>query len=112
MAVPLMTRPGPGRAAAAPGHHDHHEERTMDQDRILAAQRAIDRARTGGQVTQLDPYGCGCTECLTGESVPLNQATDEQVLAMILGEIGNATGHELPEFTVRGDGQVIRPVRW
>jgi hypothetical protein len=83
----------------------------MDQDRILAAQRAIERARTIGQVTQIDPYGCGCTECLTGEYVPLEQATDEQVVAMILGEIRNATGHQLPEFTVRDDGQIIRPVR-
>jgi len=35
--------------------------------------------------------------------------TIAQVLAMLLGEIANATGHQLAEFTVYDDGQMIRP---
>ncbi|GAB3251811.1 hypothetical protein [Kineosporia babensis] len=35
----------------------------------------------------IDPRGCGCTECITGEYVPLNQATDEQIRLMLAGEI-------------------------
>jgi hypothetical protein len=42
--------------------------------------------------TQIDPYGCGCTECLTGEYVPLNRATAEQVFALLAGDISDATG--------------------
>lgn len=48
----------------------------------------------------IDPPGCGCTECLTGEYVPLDMATDEDVELMFLGVIGNNTGYvwaEKPE---------------
>lgn len=41
----------------------------------------------------LDPPGCGCTECLTGEYVPLDRATDEQFRLMITGKITNNTGY-------------------
>jgi hypothetical protein len=40
----------------------------------------------------VDPPGCGCTECLTGEYVPLEQATDAQVAALLTGSVGNNTG--------------------
>jgi hypothetical protein len=40
----------------------------------------------------IDPWNCGCTECLTGEYVPLRRATGEQVAALLRGEIGNNTG--------------------
>jgi hypothetical protein len=39
----------------------------------------------------IDPAGCGCTECLTGEYVPLDQATDAQLAAMLRGEIRDNT---------------------
>lgn len=42
----------------------------------------------------IDPPNCGCTECLTGLYVPLDQATDEQLEMMRLGKINNNTGHE------------------
>lgn len=35
----------------------------------------------------IDPSGCGCTECLTGEYVPLDSATNEQIRLMLAGEI-------------------------
>ena len=44
------------------------------------------------RVVQIDPVGCGCTECIVGEYVPLDQATDEQVAAMLRGELSDATG--------------------
>jgi DNA-binding PadR family transcriptional regulator len=39
----------------------------------------------------IDPYGCGCTECITGEYVPLERATDAQLAAMLRGEIRDNT---------------------
>lgn len=36
-----------------------------------------------------DPYDCGCTECQTGEYVPLRNATPEQVLSCARGELGD-----------------------
>lgn len=41
----------------------------------------------------IDPPGCGCTECLTGEYVPLDQATDDQLRLMLQGKIKNNTGY-------------------
>lgn len=41
----------------------------------------------------IDPPGCGCTECLTGEYVPLDQATDDQLQAMLQGKVANNTGY-------------------
>lgn len=39
----------------------------------------------------IDPYGCACTECLTGQYVPLEQATDAQLASMLRGEIYDNT---------------------
>lgn len=39
----------------------------------------------------VDPPGCGCTECLTGEYIPLDQATEEQVRALAKGKLANHT---------------------
>ncbi len=33
---------------------------------------------------QVDPFGCGCTECVTGLSVPLHEATAEDISNMIV----------------------------
>ena len=49
------------------------------------------------KVIQIDPVGCGCTECLTGLYVPLNRATRKQVLKMLRGKLRNATGES---FTI------------
>jgi DNA-binding PadR family transcriptional regulator len=48
----------------------------------------------------IDPYGCGCTECLTGEYVPLERATDAQLAAMLRGEIRDNTNTGELEITV------------
>lgn len=49
---------------------------------------------------QIDPPGCGCTECLTGLYVPLDRATDEQVRALLTGAMPNATGEDFTLTTV------------
>jgi hypothetical protein len=42
----------------------------------------------------IDPPGCGCTKCVTGEYVPLEEASDELLHLMLLGKIKNNTGME------------------
>lgn len=44
--------------------------------------------------TAIDPPGCGCTECITGMYVPLDQATPRMIVAMCLGWISNHTSQE------------------
>jgi hypothetical protein len=39
----------------------------------------------------IDPFDCGCTECLTGEYVPLRYATAVQILAMMTGHLRDHT---------------------
>lgn len=39
----------------------------------------------------IDPIGCGCTECGTGEYVPLNLASDAQLRAMFAGRVADNT---------------------
>jgi hypothetical protein len=43
------------------------------------------------QPVAIDPPHCGCTECLTGEYVPLELATHEQVVLMLMGKIRDNT---------------------
>lgn len=49
---------------------------------------------------RIDPAGCGCTDCLTGYSVPLDQATDQDLLRLVRGEAANATGETVRSRTV------------
>jgi hypothetical protein len=43
----------------------------------------------------IDPPGCGCTDCLTGDAVPLDRATGEQVAALLTHQIHDRTGTTL-----------------
>lgn len=57
----------------------------------------------------IDPPFCGCTECMTGEYVPLNEATAEQMADMLAGKIRNNTGMQLQVsfvFTVEDDQDI------
>jgi len=54
------------------------------------------------QPTAIDPPGCGCTECLIGEYVPLDEATAFHVRLMLRGMMHDNTGME---FTYR-DGVI------
>ena len=40
---------------------------------------------------RVDPRHCGCTDCLTGYSVPLNMITQQTVQDLIRGKVQNAT---------------------
>lgn len=44
---------------------------------------------------RIDPPDCGCTDCQTGYSVPLDQASDGQRIAALCGFMADATGGEL-----------------
>ncbi|WP_067830322.1 hypothetical protein [Actinomadura kijaniata] len=37
----------------------------------------------------IDPVGCGCTECLTGEYRPLDRATADEIVALLTGKLAN-----------------------
>jgi hypothetical protein len=53
----------------------------------------------------IDPRGCSCTECLTGEYVPLDRATDAQIMAVLLGYVRNNTELDEDELAdVLADG--------
>lgn len=57
---------------------------------------------------QVDPVGCGCTECLTGLYVPLNYATKAQVMLMLQGVLSDATG-EVFTFTTEVSNYLHNP---
>lgn len=55
---------------------------------------------------RLDPDGCGCTDCIIGESTPLDEATNQQTAAAAAGLIGNATGHPMA-ITYRAETSTV-----
>lgn len=58
----------------------------------------------------IDPPNCGCTECITGEYVPLADATPRQVADMLAGRLANNTGLEFTISAVgKFDGHPARP---
>ncbi|MEU3904214.1 hypothetical protein AB0F20_10380 [Streptomyces goshikiensis] len=42
--------------------------------------------------TAVDPAGCACTECITGQYVPLDRATEPHIAALLAGRLANHTG--------------------
>ena len=42
--------------------------------------------------TAVDPIGCGCNECITGEYVPFDKAKSDVLAALLHGDIKNNTG--------------------
>lgn len=39
----------------------------------------------------IDPWDCGCTECITGEYKPLSQATDNDIADLLAGRLRDNT---------------------
>jgi hypothetical protein len=58
----------------------------------------------------IDPVGCGCTECLTGEYVPLDRATPKQVKKMIKGKLRDHTSEAFEITHVQRDGRRVLSV--
>lgn len=48
----------------------------------------------------IDPPNCGCTECITGEYIPLVDATPRQITDMLAGRLANNTGLEFKVIAV------------
>lgn len=79
----------------------------LDQEIDTAPALAADRYTSP---LQIDPPGCGCEECKSGEYVPLDQATSDQVYRMLNHEISNGTGYERRQFLTvcDGTGRIVR----
>lgn len=46
-------------------------------------------------LTAVDPPSCACTECITGQYVPLDRAMPRDIAAMLSGRLDNHTGAAL-----------------
>lgn len=51
----------------------------------------------------IDPPGCGCTECLTGEYKPLDKASEDDIRALFAGEVRDHTEYHWRIEKVDGD---------
>lgn len=61
----------------------------------------------------VDPWDCGCTECMIGEYVPLREATDEQIADLFAGRLNNHlnSGTEVRfEIVYRTENGTMTPV--
>ncbi|MFI6637144.1 hypothetical protein ACIBI7_50385 [Nonomuraea fuscirosea] len=61
----------------------------MTLSEIIAA--ASQRPQARQKPYAIDPWECGCTECIIGEYKPLRYATVEEIAKMLTGAIGNHT---------------------
>ncbi len=52
------------------------------------------------ELRRIDPKGCGCTDCITGYSKPIDECTQEQLYLMHLGIFDNASGEETVITTI------------
>lgn len=53
------------------------------------------------KVQRIDPVGCACTECLTGYSVPVDEASQKLLKKLQKGKLINATGYDRVLFRVK-----------
>ena len=56
---------------------------------------------------RIDPSGCGCADCCCGESVPLDNASPEELLLMVCGKIENASEEDAVVCIPDGRGRMI-----
>jgi hypothetical protein len=76
--------------------HEHEELRHYsDGDSIAIIQC--------DKVHRIDPTGCGCTDCITGYSVPLDRATHSDIFQFLTDQtVGDATSaYDGCEVTVK-----------
>ena len=63
-----------------------------------------------GKIHRIDPPNCGCTDCILRDwSIPVDTADNDQLLALLAGDLNNATCYYLSDFlTIKdGDGTVL-----
>jgi hypothetical protein len=53
------------------------------------------------EFSRIDPRGCGCTDCLTGYSKPLDVAAERDIDRMLDGGLVDATGMDWAEVEER-----------
>ncbi len=54
--------------------------------------------REDSKLIAVDPNGCGCTECLVGEYIPLERATNQHLRDLISGKLRNHTDVNLDDY--------------
>lgn len=55
----------------------------------------------------IDPSGCGCTECITGEYIPLDAASSVDIRLLFYDRIGNNTGVDIERWLVEDSARII-----
>jgi hypothetical protein len=59
------------------------------------------------ELKSVDPPGCGCTGCLTGESKPINECTRDEIEFMLAGNLVNNSGSEIQvRYYLDIDGEI------
>lgn len=53
------------------------------------------------KLRRLDPPGCGCTDCMTGYSKPVDTGADTELWRLMTGRLQNASGNDLEELRSR-----------
>lgn len=54
--------------------------------------------REDSKLIAVDPNGCGCTECMMGEYIPLDRATNQHLRDLISGKLRNHTDVNLEDY--------------
>jgi len=44
------------------------------------------------KLTRIDPEGCGCTDCGSGYSMPINYCSQKELKKLKKGKLDNASG--------------------
>lgn len=54
-----------------------------------------DHGRGEPRLWRLDPPGCGCTDCLVGNSKPIDEASERELFDARAGVLVNSSGHHV-----------------
>lgn len=59
----------------------------------------------------LDKPGCGCADCRSGRAIPVDKATDVQLLQRYHGGLRDRTGLDWPPLRESADAAVVTAMR-